>query len=227
MEKKESTIGKVAEMQRLQTERESSLMKSIYEKKTALAELKEGRLDTALLDSLIDDVKALCHVPVEVFVPLMDVLKEYDFGSFHISRCKNCFVWKTVNFRSVVEPSYNYDMSNGGGALYASLTELCELADKMADMTATDDEKMSYEISLMLTGPAFSLPVLMFSDPIFAVNVFKCIMDEMKKMIERKSENLREESQEDIAKNQAFEAIMREDAEARAQAEEEAGKKQD
>ena len=83
MEKKTSTIGMVAEMQKIQAERRASLEKSISEKKAALAELKDGKLDTELLDSLLDDIKALVHVPTEVIVPLEDVIKEYDFGSFY------------------------------------------------------------------------------------------------------------------------------------------------
>ena len=218
MEKKTSTIGMVSEMQKIQAERRSGLEKSISEKKAALAELKDGKLDTQLLDSLLDDIKALVQAPVEVIVPLEDVIKEYDFGSFFISRCKNCFVWKTANYRAVIEPSYNYDLSNNGGSLYSVLTEICDLADKKDAGTITDDEEKSYDISIMLVSVAFTLPVMMFSDTTFAINVYNHIMDEFKASLERAQSKLNEETAEDVAANQEFERIMREEAEARKQA---------
>lgn len=221
MEKKTSTIGMVSEMQKIQTERRSGLEKSISEKKAALAELKDGKLDTELLDSLLDDIKALVQVPVEVIVPLEDVIKEYGFGSIFISRCKNCFVWKTANYRAVIEPSYNYDLSNNGGSLYSVLTEICDIADKRDAGTITDDEEKSYDISIMLVSVAFTLPVMMFSDVTFAINVYKHIMDEFKASLERAKSKLNEETPEDIAANQEFERIMREAAATK----EEAGKK--
>ena len=218
MEKKTSTIGMVAEMQKMQAERRASLEKSISEKKVALAELKDGKLDIELLDSLLDDIKALVHVPTEVIVPLEDVIKEYDFGSFFISRCKNCFVWKTANYRAVIEPSYNYGISNNGGSLYSVLTEICDLADKKDIGTITDDEEKSYDISILFISVAFTLPVMMFSDVTFAINVYNHIMDEFKASLERAQSKLSEETAEDVAANQEFERIMRDEAETRKQA---------
>lgn len=215
MEKKTSTIGMVSEMQKMQAERRSGLEKSISEKKAALAELKDGKLDTEILDSLLDDVRLHEQPAVEVIVPLEEIIKTYELGAFSILRCKYCYVWKMVNYRAVVWPTYNYDLSNGGGALYSTLTEFCDLADKKETEGLTEDESRAYDLALMLLTTAFSLPTMMFTDTRFSINVHKYIMDEYKAALERSMSRLNEETAEDIAANQAFESMMREEAEAR------------
>lgn len=202
-------------MQKMQAERRSGLEKSISEKKAALAELKDGKLDTEILDSLLDDVRLHEQPAVEVIVPLEEIIKTYELGAFSILRCKYCYVWKMVNYRAVVWPTYNYDLSNGGGALYSTLTEFCDLADKKETEGLTEDESRAYDLALMLLTTAFSLPTMMFTDTRFSINVHKYIMDEYKAALERSMSRLNEETAEDIAANQAFESMMREEAEAR------------
>lgn len=199
----------------LDAERRIRLLKQIEEKKSALAELKDGKLDTGLLDSLLDDVRLHERPTVEVMVPLEDVIKTYELGAFTILRCRHYFVWKTVNYRAIVWPTYNYDLSNGGGALYSTLTEFCDLADKKEAGGLTEDESRAYDIALRLLTTAFSLPTMMFTDMRFSVNVYKYIMDEYKAALERSMSRLNEEAAEDIAANQAFESMMREDAAAK------------
>lgn len=199
----------------LDAERRVRLLKQIEEKKAALAELKDGKLDTGLLDSLLDDVRLHEQPAVEVIVPLEEVIKTYELGAFSILRCKYCYVWKMVNYRAVVWPTYNYDLSNGGGALYSTLTEFCDLADKKEAGGLTEDESRAYALALMLLTTAFSLPTMMFTDTRFSVNVYKYIMDEYKAALERSMSRLNEETAEDIAANQAFESMMREDAAAK------------
>ena len=166
-------------------------------------------------DELVDAVMQRSLEPYEVAVPLDDVIKEYVFDSYRISRCRNCFVWKTSGFSAVVKPVYNYDLSNGGGSLYSVLTEICDLADKKDAGTITDDEEKSYDISIMLVSVAFTLPVMMFSDTTFAINVYMNIMDEFKASLERVQGSLNDEAPEDIAKNQMFENMMMESEAAR------------
>lgn len=204
-----------ANAKELDAERRIKLLKQIEEKKSALAELKDGKLDTELLDSLLDDVRLHEQPAVEVIVPLEEVIKTYELGAFSILRCKYCYVWKMVNYRAVVWPTYNYDLSNGGGALYSTLTEFCDLADKKEAGELTEDESRAYDIALMLLTTAFSLPTMMFTDTRFSVNVYKYIMDEYKAALERSMSRLNEETAEDIAANQAFESMMREDAAAK------------
>lgn len=199
----------------LDAERRVRLLKQIEEKKTALAELKDGKLDTELLDSLLDDVRLHEQPTVELIVPLEEIIKTYELGAFSILRCKYCYVWKMVNYRAVVCPTYNFDLSNGGGALYSTLTEFCDLADKKEAGELTEDESRAYDIGLMLLTTAFSLPTMMFTDTRFSINVHKYIMDEYKAALERSMSRLNEETAEDIAANQAFESMMREDAAAK------------
>lgn len=199
----------------LDAERRVRLLKQIEEKKTALAELKDGKLDTELLDSLLDDVRLHEQPTVELIVPLEEIIKTYELGAFSILRCKYCYVWKMVNYRAVVWPTYNFDLSNGGGALYSTLTEFCDLADKKEAGELTEDESRAYDIGLMLLTTAFSLPTMMFTDTRFSINVHKYIMDEYKAALERSMSRLNEETAEDIAANQAFESMMREDAAAK------------
>lgn len=199
----------------LDAERRVRLLKQIEEKKAALAELKDGKLDTGLLDSLLDDVRLHERPTVEVMVPLEEVIKTYELGAFSILRCKYCYVWKMVNYRAVVWPTYNFDLSNGGGALYSTLTEFCDLADKKEAGGLSEDETRAYDIALKLLTTAFSLPTMMFTDTRFSVNVYKYIMDEYKAALERSMSRLNEETVEDTAANQAFESMMREDAAAK------------
>lgn len=204
-----------ANAKELDAERRIKLLKQIEEKKSALAELKGGKLDTELLDSLLDDVRLHEQPAVEVIVPLEEVIKTYELGAFSILRCKYCYVWKMVNYRAVVWPTYNYDLSNGGGALYSTLTEFCDLADKKEAGGLTEDESRAYDIALMQLTTAFSLPTMMFTDTRFSVNVYKYIMDEYKAALVRSMSRLNEETAEGIAANQAFESMMREDAAAK------------
>lgn len=199
----------------LDAERRFRLLKRIEEKKVALAELKDGKLDTGLLDSLLDDVRLHEQPAVEVIVPLEEIIKTYELGAFSILRCKYCYVWKMVNYRAIVWPTYNFDLSNGGGALYSTLTEFCDLADKKDSKGLTEEEQNAYNIALMFLTTAFSLPTMMFTDTRFSVNVYKYIMDEYKAALERSMSRLNEETAEDIAANQAFESMMREDAAAK------------
>lgn len=205
----------IASAKELAAERRVRLLKQIEEKKAALAELKDGKLDTELLDSLLDDVRLHEQPTVELIVPIEEVIKTYELGAFSILRCKYCYVWKMVNYRAVVWPTYNYDLSNGGGALYSTLTEFCDLADKKEAGELTEDESRAYDIALMLLTAAFSLPTMMFTDTRFSINVYKYIMDEYKAALERSMSRLNEETAEDIAANQAFESMMREDAAAK------------
>lgn len=200
-----------ANAKKFDAERRIKLLKQIEEKKGALAELKDGKLDIGLLDSLLDDVRLHERPTVEVMVPLEEIMKEYELGVFSILRCKYCYVWKMVNYRAVVWPTYNFDLSNGGGALYSTLTEFCDLADKKETGGLSEDETRAYDIALMLLTTAFSLPTMMFTDTRFSVKVYKYIMDEYKAALERSMSRLNEETAEDIAANQAFESMMRED----------------
>lgn len=217
-------IGSAAHRQKVWDEKKKSLDARIEGLKKKIGGLGADNGGAAVADELIDAVRFREGQPYEVAVPLEDVIKEYDFGSYHISRCRNCFVWKTAGYRAVIEPMYNYDLSNGGGALYSVLTELCDIADKKDAGTATEDESTSYDLSLMMLSVAFSLPVMMFSDAEFAVNVYKHILDELQAMLERTQSRLNEETPEDIAKNQMFEQMMREAEAAKTKAEEESGK---
>lgn len=198
---------------------EESLVKTRNE---LLAMLPEGSGAEAKLDRLLSLKGQLSVDPAAVHVALKDIRGEYDFGAFRILRCRDCFVYRTVPLSTVVHPVYNGDLSNGGGSLYATLEELCDLREKKDGVEGlTDEEMQSYEIAVMLVSLAFSFPVMLFSDMEFAVDCYKYVMDRWTKALERISASLVEETDRDIAANRQFEEMVREAAE------ESAGKRKD
>lgn len=196
-------------------------MREMYIRKRGEQEKESDRLTKELLGSLdpkdsdklkrlLDSVKEVSNTRHVVDVPLDEVEDEFAFGLCSIIRCKKCFIWKSGNYRAVVYPSYDIGLTNGGGALYGTLDELCALAEKDRRHLLTDNDKEERDVLQMLVTMAFTLPVMMFSDTSFAVDVYKYVMDRWKTSLEQALERIKEETEEDIAKNQQYEDMMTE-----------------
>lgn len=175
-----------------------------------LSMMPENSGASAKLDRLLSLKGQLSVTPTAVHVAMEDVKSEYDFGTFRILRCKGCFVYKTVSLTTVVYPVYNWDVSNGGGCLYAVMDELCTLREKKNGPEGlTDSENNAYEIAVMLVSQAFSYPVMTFTDMELAVDCYRYVMDRWSKALEKASAHIDEISDEDIALNQQFEEMMK------------------
>lgn len=212
---KRNEAATVLEMRDMWLERKTRLEMSVKDKTAALESLLTGK-DKDMFISLVNDLRDVSDEKCETRITLESVKDEFSFGNFSVIRCADCYVWKSFNYRAVVWPSYNLDMSNGGGALYSTLVELCLLAEKDRNNLLTDGEKEEKEILVMLVTMAFTMPLLMFSDASMGVDIYKYVMDRLKQSVEQASEKLKEETPEDVAKNQFMGEILKEDAEFRA-----------
>lgn len=213
MEKKrKNEATTLLEMRDMWLKRKESIETSVKGRLSILESLLTGK-DRDTLGSLINDLKDLSDEKCETRIPLERITDVFEFGNFSIIKCTDCFVWKSFNYRAIVYPSYNFDMSNGGGALYGTIEELCLLAEKDRKHLLTEDEKEEKNMLLMLVTFAFTLPVMMFNDSAFAVDVYLYAMNKWTKSLEKASERLNPETPEDAAKNQFMNEMIKEDAE--------------
>ena len=162
-------------------------------------------------------------VPSAVCVEMKDVVKEYPFGAAKILKCRECYVYSTPASSIVIYPVYNPDLSNGGGVLYSTMSSYCSLRDAEENGSTTQEDKDALAIFKNLLALAFSFPVMLFSDDIFAGDCFRYILDRWKESLERASSKLREETPEDIAANQEFRANMEQAYASEAEAEKKSG----
>lgn len=165
----------------------------------------EGR---KCLDRLMELKGQADVVPAAVCVEMKDVVKEYPFGAAKILKCRGCYVYSTPASSIVIYPVYNPDLSNGGGVLFSTMSSYCSLRDAEEHGNATQEDSDALAIFKELLALAFSFPVMLFSDDIFAGDCFRYILERWKESLERASAKLREETQEDIAVNQEFRANM-------------------
>lgn len=195
--------------------RKAALEEKMNEDRQRLVELLGEKDAVNILDSYTETVQLLSSPTAELYVPLDDVMGEYEFGIFSAVRCRGCIIWRQGNFRAVVYPSWNFDLSNGGGCLYGFLDTLCDLAEKKRTSGLDEKEQDMYDFYMMTMSLAFSYPLMSSSDDRFAGDTFKFIMDKWQESLKRASERLKKETPEDIAKNQGFERMMRENEESK------------
>lgn len=181
----------------------------------------EGR---ECLDRLMELKGQLDVVPAAVCVEMKDVVKEYPFGAAKILKCRGCYVYSTPASSIVIYPVYNPDLSNGGGVLFSTMSSYCSLRDAEEGGSATQEDKDGLAIFKELLALAFSFPVMLFSDDIFAGDCFRFILDRWKESLERASDKLRKETPEDIAANQEFRANMEQAYDSVAEAEKKSDK---
>lgn len=212
--KRKDKATTLPQMRDMWLKRKEKLASSVKDKTTAIESLLTGK-DKDMFVSLVNDLRDVSDEKCAVRISLESVIDEYEFGSFSIVRCSDCFVWKSFNCRAVVYPSYNLDLSNGGGALYSAMDELCGLAEKDRKHLLSEDGKTEKDILLMLVSCAFTLPVMMFSDSMFAVDVYRFIMNRWASSLEKAAGRLNPETPEDTARNQFMNGMIKEDAEFR------------
>ena len=172
---------------------------ALYDK-TAASLGPEGKAELRKLIALRDSM-AVC--------PSDEVIKEYDFGTFRIIRCRGCFVYRSAGYRAVSMPVYNGDMSNGGGALYSAFSFLCDLRDRKESNLLGKDGQELYDTYLLALTTAMTYPLLMFQNDRFLVETVKAIHESRLRNISLpENPELKPETEEDMMKNQAFEQQM-------------------
>lgn len=172
---------------------------ALYDK-TAASLGPEGKAELRKLIALRDSMAVF---------PSDEVVKEYDYGTFRIIRCKGCFIYRSAGYRAVSMPVYNGDMSNGGGALYSAFAFLCDLRDRKENHLLDKDGQELYDTYLLALTTAMTYPLLMFRNDRFLVETVKAIIESGKRNISLpENPELMPETEEDMMKNQAFEKQM-------------------
>lgn len=174
------------------------------------AQAKELKDKYGIKDSELDallSLKGQCSVmETEVDVPCDDVIKRYKVSeAMEIVRCHSCIFFHSNSFWVVSRPTLANNMK--GGALYEMLKWYCDFKDGIG----TDDwSKQDYDNAETLCGlipQILSLPLDVFTDIGFCVNVGNRILDERLKYYERltkQAEKLKPETEEDAVLNDAF-----------------------
>lgn len=146
--------------------------------------------------------------PVELSIPVKDVIKRYQIiDAVEIVKCKTAIFFHTTCFWVVSKPTL---ANNGrGGALYESLLELCDFMDTRDSLP--EEEKESMDIIMALYTNILSLPLDVFTDIDFTLEVGKAILDKRTEYYNRVAEQAsveREETAEDEIKNEEFRAMV-------------------
>ena len=172
-----------------------------------LSKVKDIDIEQDLKD-LLQLKKAADIVPVELEIPVEEVVKRYPItDSWEIVRCKGCFFFHSTCFWVVAKPTL---ANNGqGGALYEWLEMYCDYMDNRDDFPA--DEQEQRDILCQLTAQVLSLPLDIFSDLNFCLDVAMFITQKRTERFEeiiKQSEQKVELTKQDILDNAEFEAMM-------------------
>lgn len=165
-----------------------------------IAQIKLNSADAKFADALIANLlsyKGQSMIePTEVHVETKDVIKDYDFNSYHFIRCKQCIIFKTGGFKVVVTPFLK--------SLYGHLTTLLDYKDKCE--TLTEDEVKVYDMLLSMAVVVLELPMIAFSSDKFMTDVCTYIVQKENELFDKLlNEPLHKETEADYEANAKFE----------------------
>lgn len=162
------------------------------------------------LDEIVSLKGQLSVIPTEIDIPAEDVVKRYPITqAMEIVRCKTAIFFHSTCFWVVSKPSMANDMQ--GTALYQMLSWYCDYRDNRSEFD--EDERTAYDALCSTVETILSLPMDVFTDNDFLVGVAGDIIDRRIAYYEglrAKAAELMEVSEEDEAKNNEFERIVRE-----------------
>lgn len=149
---------------------------------------KDDKFAKALLDKALSLKGQLSIEPTALNVPLKNMVKEYDFGSFVFRRFKECIQYHT----------------KGGLDIFVSFKQIAlwGLLDTMLDMkdrfdTLSEDEQRMYSTILSAIIYYFNAPTMFASDDTAFFGCAEHIIDSLGDLTER----LTKEAEEAIKKN--------------------------
>lgn len=183
-------------------------------KKTLVGLCADTTQAKALIKDIISYQKQMDIEPTELYVPVKEVLTDYDFGAFHLLRCKTCIIFKTTGYRLVAKPVYN--ANHEGGILYSHLSAICDMKDRFKTLNKETQDLLELVFNLTIT--ILSLPIDAFADDKFLFDVGTFIVKKKNEMYEAMQKKIEEmdlsETEEDEIKNDEFrqEQEMLEDA---------------
>lgn len=165
-----------------------------------IAQIKLNSTDAKFADVLIANLlsyKGQSMIePTEVHVETKDVIKDYDFNSYHFIRCKQCIIFRTGGFKVVVTPFMK--------SLYGHLTVLLDYKDKYE--TLNEEEVKVYDMLLSMAVTVLELPLITFNSDEFMTDVCTYIVQKENELFDKLlNEPLREETETDYEANAKFE----------------------
>lgn len=122
----------------------------------AVAKAKEFLGDNSGIVDKIVSLKGQIDIePTRLIVKETDVIKEYDFDTFRIIRCKQCIIYQVKGgYEVVVSPRMN--------ALHTNLSIILDMKDRYN--TLSEDDKKVYNALLMATTWTMNAPLFSVID---------------------------------------------------------------
>lgn len=170
---------------------EQELKKKLKEVKSQIiANSKDDKFAKTLIDKAMSLKGQLSIEPTALNVPLKNMVKEYDFGSFVFRRFKDCIQYHT----------------KGGLDIFVSFKQIAlwGLLDTMLDMkdrfdTLSEDEQRMYSTILSAITYYFNAPTMFASDDTAFFGCASQIVDTLKELTDRMTEKA-----EEAIKNNTF-----------------------
>lgn len=149
-------------------EEEKAKLKSKLDEKIAL--LKSQCKDAHFFDSIMDEIISLKGqydvVPTRIFVREEDLLEEYDYGSFKLSRFTTGIAFHMIGYDFFVKPSCQ--------TLYKQLDSLFE--SKGEYNALTQEQKDLYDVLFNATMDIIMTPPMCFCNETYYIDIATYIM---------------------------------------------------
>lgn len=130
---------------------------------------------TSLIDEILSLKGQLSIVPTELYVPLDEVLEEYDFGHFKLLDTLKGVIIKTTGYCIYVEMRIQ--------SLYGQVKALMEYKKRYD--TLTEEERSNYDMLLAGTMVILLNPLVCFSDDDYWINQTTYITKEQNELFQK------------------------------------------
>lgn len=143
--------------------------------------------------------------PVELCIEADDVVKRYKVTeAIEIVRCRTSIFFHATGFFVVSKPTMANNLK--GGALFETLQWYCDYMDTRDDYP--EEERERYDASAAMVVNALTLPMDIFTDVEFMLDISEYILRKRNEYYERlwkESEEPKQETLEDAIENANFE----------------------
>lgn len=144
-----------------------------------ITQLKNICKDAVFADHLIDDLLSLkgqlSIEPTLVHIPLVNVIKEYDFEHFKIIKTLNGIVFKMTGYEQIIRPTCL--------TLYGQLDYLLGLKDRYDTLTL--EEKDIYDTLFQATATILMNPAICFTDDDYWIDIVTFITKRQNELFEK------------------------------------------
>lgn len=175
------------EVKKLEQEKKASLKSEIEQ---TVNQLKSICTDAHFADTLIDKMLSLkgqlSTDAVEIYVPLSELTKEYDYGSFKFIKTTKGIIFKMYGYQSYIKPIQQ--------TLFGQINYLLDCKDRYEELTESD--KDIYNALFAGTIAILMFPSICFCKDETWMPVSLKIMEEQKKLFELMDKELLPEEPE-------------------------------